>query len=131
MPLSPALVSELRHHLSGLRPDGPESLGFPSAAGTPLAYPNALRRILRPAAEEAGAPWAGFHTFRHTFASLHLARGTNVVSLSRMLGHHSPAFTLSRYAHLIPGDDPIALDLEVELEVPARGVREGAAEVLV
>lgn len=39
---------------------------------------------------QAGAPWAGFHTFRHTFASLHLKRGTNLLQLSRALGHHSP-----------------------------------------
>lgn len=116
VPLSPALVLTLRAHLSSLRPDGPDALAFPSRAATPLAYPNALRRVLRPAAEEAGAPWAGFHTFRHTFASLHLARGTNIVALSRMLGHHSPAFTLSRYAHLIPGDDLVPLDLTAELE---------------
>jgi hypothetical protein len=45
-----------------------------------------------------------FHTFRHTFASLHLSEGTNLVALSRALGHHSPAFTLSRYTHLLPGE---------------------------
>jgi integrase len=115
VPLSPALVRELRTHLAA-RPDGDgEALVFPSRAGTPLAYPNALRRVLRPAVEEAGAPWAGFHTFRHTFASLHLAAGTNVLQLSRLMGHHSPEFTLRVYAHLIPGDEPEALDLEVQL----------------
>lgn len=112
VPLSPALVSELRGHLAALPPGDAEALAFPSRAGTPLAYPNALRRVLRPAAEEAGAPWAGFHTFRHTFASLHIAAGTNIVALSRMLGHHSPEFTLRVYAHLIPGDVLPALDLE-------------------
>jgi integrase len=54
---------------------------------------------------------AGFHTFRHTFASLHLRRGTNLLQLSRALGHHSPAFTLSRYTHLLPGDEAPALEL--------------------
>ncbi len=78
------------------------------------------RRIItklknNPAAEEAGAEWAAFHTLRHTFASLHIARGTNIVQLSRMLGHHSPDFTLRVYAHLIPGDKVAALDLEQEL----------------
>ena len=53
--------------------------------------------------EEVDAPWAGFHTFRHTFASLHLSQGTNLLQLSRALGHHSPAFTLTRYTHLLPG----------------------------
>jgi hypothetical protein len=31
------------------------------------------------------------------------------------MGHHSPAFTLSRYAHLIPGERPAPLDLDREL----------------
>lgn len=126
VPLPPALVSELRKHLASLRPDGEEALAFPSKAGTVLRYPNMLRRVLRPAAEEAGASWAGFHSLRHTYASLHLEKGTNVVRLSRMLGHHDPSFTLRRYAHLIPGDDPIALDLDEEL----RGLDPEAAGIL-
>ena len=60
---------------------------------------------------QAGAPWAGFHTFRHTFASLHLRRGTNLLQLSRALGHHSPAFTLTHYTHLLPGEEAPALEL--------------------
>ena len=115
IPLSPALVRELRAHLAALPPGDANALAFPSKAGTPLGYPNALRRVLRPAAEEAGASWAAFHTFRHTFASLHLAAGTNVLQLSRLMGHHSAAFTLRKYAHLIPGDEPAALDLKAEL----------------
>ena len=55
--------------------------------------------------------WAAFHAFRHTFASIHLSRGTNLLQLSRALGHHSAAFTLSRYTHLLPGDEAPALDL--------------------
>jgi integrase len=112
--LSPELIAELRRHVAR-RPADADALAFPSRPGTPLAYPNMLRRVLRPAAEEAGAAWAGFHTFRHTFASLHLARRTTVVQLQRLLGHHSPAFTLDRYAHLIPGDEAEPLDLGVEL----------------
>jgi len=57
--------------------------------------------MLKPLAEEVGAPWAGWHTLRHTFASLQLAGGCNVVALSRALGHHTAAFTLSTYVHLL------------------------------
>jgi integrase len=64
-PLSPALVGELRAHLARLRPDGPEALAFPSRSGTPKQYPNALRRALRPAAEEAGAGWGLPHVPAH------------------------------------------------------------------
>jgi len=33
------------------------------------------------------------------------------LQLSRALGHHSAAFTLSRYTHLLPGDEAPALDV--------------------
>jgi integrase len=36
--------------------------------------------------EEAGVPWAGFHTFRHTTASLLFARGLNVKAVQKW--HH-------------------------------------------
>jgi hypothetical protein len=74
-----------------------------------------MRRVLRPAAEEAGAPWAGFHAFRHTCASLLFERGANAVKVQRWLGHHSPAFTLSTYIHLLDSSLGDPLDLGVEL----------------
>jgi integrase len=48
VPLSPALVGELRSHLAALPPGGPEDLAFPSGRGTPLHYSNALPPGLRP-----------------------------------------------------------------------------------
>ena len=88
------------------------ALVFTNRSGNVLEYGNLLRRHLKPIVEEVNAPWAGFHTFRHTFASLHLSQGTNLLQLSRALGHHSAAFTLSRYTHLLPGDEAPALDLD-------------------
>jgi integrase len=105
------VVVALRAHLSELE-GGPDALVFPSQAGTPLDPDNLRSRILKPAAEEAGVAWAGWHSLRHTFASLQLARGTNLLQLSRALGHHSPAFTLERYCHLLPGGEAEPLDLE-------------------
>ena len=66
--------------------------------------------------EEVGAPWAAFHTLRHTYASLQLARGVNVVQVSRALGHHSPSFTLDTYVHLLEGEEAPALALTEALE---------------
>jgi integrase len=74
--------------------------------------PPAVQVTTTSSRRRSGGPWAGFHTFRHTFASLHLSRGTNLLQLSRALGHHSAAFTLSRYTHLLPGDEAPALDLD-------------------
>jgi len=94
---------------------GEDDLVFPSTSGAPLGYPNMLRRVLRPAAAETGAPWAGFHTFRHTCASMLFERGANAVKVQRWLGHHSPAFTLATYVHLMDGQlgDPLELDVEL------------------
>ena len=99
---------------------------FPSLRGTPLEAKNVLRRDLRPVAEEVGAPWAGFHTFRHTCASMLFERGANAVQVQRWLGHHSASFTLERYVHLLRRDlgEPLRMDgelREVRTEVQTSG----------
>lgn len=105
------LAAKLRAHLAAQPDQNSTGLAFPSGSGRPLDPNNLRRRVLKPLVEEINAPWAGFHTFRHTFASIHLSQGTNLLQLSRALGHHSPAFTLTRYTHLLPGDEALALDL--------------------
>jgi integrase len=79
----------------------PEALLFATRAGTPLHDGNLRRRVLRPAAERAGVPWVGFHTFRHTCASLLFAGGKDIKQVSGWLGHADPAFTLRTYVHLM------------------------------
>ena len=115
VPLPAPLVFKLREHLTGLSDLSAEALLFPSERGTPLDPDNLRARTFKALAEEVGAGWAGFHTLRHTFASLQLARGVNLLQLSRALGHHSAAFTLCRYAHLLEGDQAPPLDLSTEL----------------
>ena len=83
---------------------------------------NVTRRVLRPVAEEVGAPWAGFHTFRHTCASMLFERGANAKQVQRWLGHHSAAFTLDTYVHLL--EDQLGEPLELHaLERASGGVR--------
>jgi integrase len=43
-----------------------------------------------------------FHRFRHTYASVQLHAGEDVVSLSHWMGHASPETTLRIYAHFMP-----------------------------
>ncbi len=105
------LASTLRAHLATQPDQDSTALAFPNESGRALDPNNLRRRVLKPLVEDVDAPWAGFHTFRHTFASIHLSQGTNLLQLSRALGHHSPAFTLTRYTHLLPGDEAPALDL--------------------
>ncbi|HXV05723.1 MAG TPA: tyrosine-type recombinase/integrase [Solirubrobacterales bacterium] len=105
------LALRLRAHLASQPERDSTSLVFTNEAGGAVDPDNLRRRVLKPLAGEVGAPWAGFHTFRHTFASIHLAQGTNLLQLSRALGHHSAAFTLSRYTHLLPGEEAPPLEL--------------------
>lgn len=123
VPLPESLVPELRQQVVkvGPVPAALEAqwgrLVFPSITGTPMDPGNLRSRVLTPAAQEADCPWAGFHAFRHTFASMHIERGTNIVRLSRLLGHHKPSFTLDVYSHLLDDGlgDPLDVDAEIAL----------------
>ena len=44
-----------------------------------------------------------FHTLRHTAASQWIAKGVDLLTVSRRLGHASASFTLDVYAHMLPG----------------------------
>lgn len=61
------------------RPQSPEALVFTTSNGTPLDPDNIRTRALKPLVRAIGAPWAGFHTLRHTYASLQLAHDVNIV----------------------------------------------------
>ena len=102
IPLSLAIAEELE--LRWLLQDDPEALVFPSQDGTVLDSSNLMSRVLKPAARRAGVPWAGFHTLRHTCATLLFRRGVNPKQAQVWLGQHSPAFTLAVYTHLLPDD---------------------------
>ena len=107
LPIPPEVADRLRPRVAGR---GERELMFRSTSGTILDPDNLANRILAPACSEAGAEWAGFHTFRHTVASRLFAEGRNVVQVQRWLGHHSPSFTIDTYVHLLSDDlgEPLA-----------------------
>jgi integrase len=114
------LPCELAVTLRARRPPGvDDALVFPGRNGEPADVGSLRRRVLVPAAERAGLSGVGFHTLRHTCASLLIESGLSVLRLQRWMGHHSPAFTLETYGHLLDGDLGPALDLRKELR-PAR-----------
>lgn len=110
IPLSDDLARELRAK-GGDESPPPTTLVFTSSNGRPMRQENIRRRILQPAAGEAGVAWIGFHAFRHTCASMLFAEGRNIKQVQRWLGHHSPAFTLETYVHLL--DDGVGGGLEI------------------
>ena len=116
VPLSPELVDGLRAYRKGTEWPGDDQLVFAAMNGKVLHVGNLRRRVLKPAAEEAGVAWAGFHTFRHTCASLLFASGRNAVQVQHWLGHHSAAFTLATYVHLLEGNIGEPLSLSAELQ---------------
>ena len=44
------------------------------------------------------------HDLRHSYASLLLMKGANVLYVSQQLGHRSVDITLQRYARWLPSD---------------------------
>ena len=53
-------------------------------------------------------PRVMFHALRHSHASALIAAGVDIVTVSKRLGHGSPAITLGVYAHLFNKTDDIA-----------------------
>jgi integrase len=93
--------------LGAARP-GEEALVFPDRRGEPwtrTTYQNWRRRIYVPAAEEAGIANARPYDLRHSFVSLLIAEGHNVVDIARQAGH-SPTMALNTYAHVFEEFDP-------------------------
>lgn len=102
LPIPLELADKLRAHVADRAPD---ALVFESPLGGPYDPAHLHHRVLDPACAEAGVEWAGFHTFRHTVASRLFAAGRNAKQVQEWLGHHSAAFTLKTYVHLLDGDD--------------------------
>lgn len=66
-------------------------------------HPDAFSRGFRRLVAQAGLPRIRLHDLRHTHASLALGAGVPVKVVSERLGHASAAFTLTVYAHVLPG----------------------------
>jgi integrase len=85
-----------------------DALLFPGHAGEPwtaTAYRNWRRRIYTPAATTAGVERPRPYDLRHSFVSLLIAEGRNVVDVARQAGH-SPTVALDTYAHVFEEFDP-------------------------
>jgi integrase len=125
--LPPSTIAELRTHRKarqeqrlalGMGKSSPEDLVFSAWDGA-VRSPNALTKEWSVAVRALGLS-ATFHSLRHTHASHLIANGLDVVTISRRLGHGSPAITLAVYAHLFPNTDRRAAEI---MEASFRGAR--------
>src|SRR5215468_2428657 len=113
------LVTELRQHwreqqeqrLGIGRGKAPDSAPvFATADGQHLS-PNAITKAWPVAMAAVGMPAVTLHSLRHTHASILIASGVDILTISRRLGHSSPTITLSVYGHLIHGTDDRAAQI--------------------
>jgi integrase len=111
VPLAPGAVAALRRIRDDAGAPKASALVWHDGNGAALNSSTLLDKTMKPAAAMAGVPWATFHNLRHTCASRLFAAGRNTVQVQRWLGHHSPAFTLETYVHLMDDDLGEPLDL--------------------
>ncbi len=75
---------------------------FGETAASPFR-PKPLTARADKAWEAAGLDRITLHECRHTFASLAIAAGVNIGTVSVAMGHASVKITWDRYHHLMPG----------------------------
>lgn len=112
IPLTERMTQQLWELRKAASAPSDSALVYPNRDGRVLDPSNLRDRVLKPAVQAAGIPWAGWHTLRHTCGSMLFRHGANAKQVQHWLGHHSPAFTLAVYVHLLPEDaaDPAFLD---------------------
>ena len=66
---------------------------------------NRPRKVFATVLQRAGIAGHTVYDLRHTFATLHLAKGHPITYVSAQLGHANPSTTLKWYAHWLPTSD--------------------------
>jgi integrase len=125
VPLAPGITTALWNLRKAATHLDDDALIFPNQDGGFLNRGHVYRAV-KAAAKKAGVPWAGPKTLRHTAATLLFRDGWNPKQVQKFMGHHSAAFTLATYVHLLADDMP----QPTFLDAPAtRGILEATAAV--
>lgn len=124
-----SVIEALRTHwLEQLESRFAVGLGRPSADDLVFTLPDGsqwgpdyLSRVWRLAMVALGLPRVGLHSLRHVHASALISAKIDVLTISRRLGHATPAFTLAVYGHLFANTDAAAakaIDLALGAKSP-------------
>ena len=97
--LTPSTVEALRGLRKQRKVASISGLIFTNEKGKRLIY-NFLERKVK----EVSPRPIRFHDLRHTYATLRIAKGDNIVDVSKQLGHSKVSMTLDKYAHWMPGE---------------------------
>jgi integrase len=126
------IVAELRGHwrqqqehrlalgMGKAPPDSPVLATLEGRRQSPNAVTKAWPRIVA----AVGMRGITLHSLRHTHASMLIASGMDILTISRRLGHGSPTITLRVYGHLIHGTDEKAAQV-MEAAFGSRMVADG------
>jgi integrase len=95
----------------------------PHRKGTLPYWPAILmRRMIRPAASRAGiTKWIGWHTFRHSYATLLIANGENVKVVQELMRHGSARITVDIYSQARSPAKRAAQQRLVQMILPQEG----------
>lgn len=91
----------------GKLPD--DALVFPTIDGGPRS-PRAVSKEWARVADDLGVGDVTLHGLRHSHASQLIDAGVDIVTISKRLGHASPAVTMTVYAHLFQNSDAKAAE---------------------
>lgn len=73
--------------------------------------PRNVVRVMKRIIKNSGVINNRFHDIRHTYASILIDQGVDIVKISKRLGHANPRITLEVYAHLLPNSDNEIADI--------------------
>lgn len=98
---------QLRQLLASIRPDNPtpDRLVFVAPGGTPIDAHNFTNRLWKTTLDSLGIAYRSQYHTRHTFISLCLQRGVDVVEIAQWVGN-SPKTIWEHYAGLIQKSVP-------------------------
>lgn len=102
-------VADVAKHWIALKSQIVETLGVKPTLRMPLMSPNVVpytyntwRKAFRSFADSNGFEGVRAYALRHTYATLNLANGENIKTISVLMGHASPSYTLDLYAGYVP-----------------------------
>jgi len=105
IPLPDFVLEELSEHYRRYPTSHEWNLVFTDGRDKPIGRA-VFHKTFKAARERARVESAAvFHVLRHTYASMLIDQGLNVVLVARRLGHSTPTETLKTYAHLFPAAD--------------------------
>jgi integrase len=104
--LSPALRKMLLEHR--IKKGSPEGLVFTNQDGGPRDPRGFAKYKFQAAVREAKIGAVRFHDLRHTFGSVKIAQGEDLLYVSRQMGHSSINVTVDIYGHLLRETNPEA-----------------------